>query len=1513
MFSFCGALERDCKQDPRCNIHAFLRVASETKRQQDDTTGAFGIGFVASYQIADHPEVMSAGLHITLRPEQMSPEDRVVVCSGCRHCEAQVGTLFRLPWAGPDSELRKRLGQEARHNPDELTEELRNCLRDSLPFLQRLKRIELARDGKDIAQFERERTNDFVRLTGPGDESLELHRFFGNFDDEAAELRTRKSAPIEDKRKSRIEVLVSNALEVGRIHAVLPTEEPFPATMLVSADFFPRSDRRSIALDEGTRADWNRAALAAAGRVIAERLEVVTEAIGPLAAWRLIGTIRRTALDARDAAFEALWPTVCEALEEAAVTPTTTGDLKIARDVLFLPSPDDDVSSDILTQLGANVLLAEVRDFIQPLPRTEFGMRELSATTLAELIEDTDLDALNEAALEDLWTLMERIVVRDRGTSRATHSEEVLRATRSAPAVDVGLVTWDEITCADQTATKLLARYVCLADAERLGGHRDLLAHLARPLRADEELIRAIAEGEPDGDELSLARWLYGRRDEWIDDDALVAAVAELPIFPKRAGGEQQFVALAELGLPTGRRGTFVDEAEIAKVLDSAAGAEVVELAKLLGISELTLESYVENQVPKALADAEAEVRKPPWIDDLLRTLAGQTEEILGSARLKAVLEDLPIVPCGDRCVPPAEAVFEHESLIVALGADWPTYDGPRVASDLLADLGVSHSPQPHHIVRRVEELTEDSPTEESVVAIRELLKLMASRYSIHGQGQKAAWREAIEDDFSALLERDWLPAEGDRSDWWSPEDLFLHNRAFLFKSQGRFLDMSVREENAIVDLLEALGLRSNPPLDMVTAHLRHCCESGEEPPRGIYDELSSRIAELTEDQRDALQEFPSLRLPDETWAPPDAVFWEEPGLGPFGKRLDASWNQWRPLLDAIGVREEPDGDDAIRVLTGIAERPEIEPPAVEAIVTRCWQILAVALDDGDIAPGEIRAQLGDVHCVSAEAELLRPPEVYVDDRPQLTQQLQSRLGGTLVTRPEATWPALEAAGVREISDLLIAQPTYASSAPHNALKRALHERRPQIARVLESALGSAHAAEALDGLEALSIVVAQELAVSWYFELDRSVRVEASDAGAVWSQQDGVLYVEPGEFGIDLAREFAFALDADPVKLALLEKVLGADDEDEADAILDRLSVPRLAHTLDIEESEAVGVGASDEDSCSDGPADEGSEPEQPVDSADDDEEERPESEDGSDEDPASTSRNGHRTVEPGGGDHGSGGGRGESAGTQFSGTHGPRTGTRTRRARTASTHESWQVHLSGRGAARDEDDPTPGTPQHDRWMAIDQAGVNAVLEFEANAGRHAETMPHDNPGYDVLSRDADGRVARYIEVKSLAGAWGEGRSFPRLTLRQFEFAQGRHLDAGNHPVDPEQVWLYVVEHAETSPRITPINDPAGRATRFVFDQGWRVLGEITLDEADIDDIAGMAQASGLPAPVRRYLPDPEDPDVVFELAWPTLKVAIVGADDGAEDIDGWRVLHLGSLRPGELLDILTTNGDGP
>ena len=512
-FSWCETWDRDCPLPARCDLHSFLRVAGETKRGRGETTGAFGVGFTAVYQVTDRPELITAGVHLVLRPELPHPQDRVSVCDGCPACADPTGTTFRLPWAAEDSLLRRQLGVEPRRDPDGFARDLRGCLLDALPFLRRVERIELTRDGVIVGLFRRERDSQTVSLIGP-DGTIELHRLFAGFADQATLLRGQRGAPIEAKRRSDVEVLVGD-IERGRIYAGLPTRQRVPARMLLAGDFFPHSSRKVISLEHDLRSDWNRAALRAGAEAVADSLEALPARIGALSTWELIASIRRTTAGEDDEAFAAYWPIVAAAARDAAILPTAAGNLVAPSDALFVAAEEDDPALGLLDELGGAVPIPELRRVLAPLPRSEdLGMRDLGPSTLAGLLDARNIDELSADGRRTLWELMDRMLRRARAGKGFEAAQAHLTATNTAPEVDGGMVTWDDLSAADAATVELFRPYASLLDDDAVA-QLDDLRMMASPFRVA-DAIYVLEQAASRGLErpLELLRWFADRRRE---------------------------------------------------------------------------------------------------------------------------------------------------------------------------------------------------------------------------------------------------------------------------------------------------------------------------------------------------------------------------------------------------------------------------------------------------------------------------------------------------------------------------------------------------------------------------------------------------------------------------------------------------------------------------------------------------------------------------------------------------------------------------------------------------------------------------------------------------------------------------------------------------------------------------------------------------------------------------------------------------------------------------------------
>ncbi len=155
----------------------------------------------------------------------------------------------------------------------------------------------------------------------------------------------------------------------------------------------------------------------------------------------------------------------------------------------------------------------------------------------------------------------------------------------------------------------------------------------------------------------------------------------------------------------------------------------------------------------------------------------------------------------------------------------------------------------------------------------------------------------------------------------------------------------------------------------------------------------------------------------------------------------------------------------------------------------------------------------------------------------------------------------------------------------------------------------------------------------------------------------------------------------------------------------------------------------------------------------------------------------------------------------------------------------ERMRSYVEPQGSRQDSDKQSDRT---ETIKTIESAAVEFVMEHERRFGRVVRDLnvdAHNNRGHDLVSYLPDGTDERYIEVKGVAGAWGQRGVM--VTPAQFEFAL-QHRD---------KAWLYVIEHALSEPKLHCIQDFAHRVWRFGFDEGWRDIAESTPDSKRLEE----------------------------------------------------------------------------
>jgi hypothetical protein len=1394
--------------------------------------------------------------------------------------------------------------------------------------------------------FTRTRDTGVVTISD-GDREQRWHLLTAQFDEEAAALRSRYPQ-IEPKRQSSIAIAIADGVPVedgldtqGFLYAVLPTQQRTPLSFHINADFYPSTSRKGIVLEDDYQSAWNRAALAAAAAAAAEAIRALPRSLGHHRLWQIITSAKAAAQAVaqgeEDVAFEIFWVEARDATREAKTIYTSAGGWERPDSAFLLRQPDEEAALPLLEGLGLPIAHTEVRAAAYNL-RGEIGIEFLEASTLIEALERAGLDASSltvPAVLRDptvcelLWDELERMLGQQSQRSQDDQEamERLIAASRTAPELDGGLSVWDQTFSSEGSATtELFRRHLAFLDLTKLGD-RPRLRHLAHPFTRS-TAARALEEFDA-GDfaaigELSLLRWFATAPLELADDEAAVTALRALPIFPSGDG----YHALDELLVPGG----FVDPLGLTRLVNVDAVPSLRELLSVLDAQQLTLENYLRDHVPRRLAE---EPLPRHAHEQLLDLIARHQSELEDDPELLTRLAVAPLVLASDGSAIPALSAYSQTPAVAnALGTDAKIAAAHTVAvGRLYTWLGVADTPRPVDVLARVSRLVASPPTAESVQSIGRIIDVLAALYPRpQDRREQAEWSTRFLSDYGELAQQAWLPAAGG-ADWHEPEDLYRRSREYLFSSQAIFLGVPRPIEDRSVNLLDLLGVREEPTVHQVVAHLLESARAAKTVNSQVYAFLTQHVDdESASNEIERLRPERCIQVDDGTFVGSWQVFWHDNSLAPMRRQLaDEPFSNWRRLLDFIGVKVEPDHEDAIRLLRELsvefAGRSAFTDDG-RRVLQVCWEILDRQLAEGAISSSEIRSQLANVKCVpNGSGELDVPRRVLVEDMPGLADAFGEGLGDRCITRPQASWRALRAAGVRALREAARAEIHPVDAAADQTLISHLHERRSEVARAIDATLEGDDIRRAIAWYDDIEVRTSPDLTVRWTLrDGAETLTTETMPAAALYSREHRALYVNARDGAVvswaAVAREVAALISetADPSRIAaLLKEIFSAKTPQLAAAELDELGIPRLREALlqtldqslagfggelmdeptplesdtDEENGDALAV---DDDPDASGPS-------QDVDATatEDDDKEVP----GDVAAPGSSLTRKSR-AQNGGTTHTRKAGGGAASNDRGQADGGGAEGSRER--------GRWLVLVSS-------DAGTAGTGSldaYERRTAVDVAGVAQVLRYEEEHGRHPEEMPHENPGYDVASKDASGAIVRFIEVKSISSSWPDA-FIVQLTSTQFAKAQELR----------DRFWLYVVEHAGSpQARVRAIQDPASAATRFAFDHGWRAR-----DEAD--DGAVVAKTGGheeLLTPATPALNAVVDaggttPDVQYDLrlsgaprhwrvaaAWPDSHVAVVS--DAIPDRDvwlddyGWAFFFAGSVTPEDLLAELGLDG---
>ncbi|GAP63514.1 hypothetical protein ARMA_1937 [Ardenticatena maritima] len=1417
VFSDCGHAEEEIclwkkERGYKCDFHRFRSVASGDKRWQQDTIGAFGIGFIAVYQITDYPELISAGRHWKIR-EDNPEEKRIMACGGCTTCQKGhlPRTRFILPWAyEKGSHLRSSLRVESvpPDGPQRFRQELESFLPEAILFLKHLKKLSILYNGQLVRTFEKIHLDGQMIVSEGAPENDRIwYLFQGDFTEESVNLK-QKYKQIEDKRSSKVTLAVSDAsLEKGLVYAYLPTTYNAGLPFHINADFYTTNDRKRIILENDYQSEWNRAALRAAAQTFGDAIKQLPQILGPEKFWALLKKVREVFLQNKcsgEPTLKAFWEYARESLAKERVIYTTQKQWVLPKEAYFLSQKEESKAIPVLEALGFKIVNEILRPY-QSLLR-EIKIHKLDIRAIYEKFQELGFiqrikpnelpPALAQKEyLEALWSEIALLL------KHQPEFSERIKSLPLAPGDDGSLWPCKDIYQSDEETINLFKRLcpdiVFLSSEEAFKP----LRHLCPPFTArvavkllqemDSQFLEHLwAQRHLPIDQ--ILQWFEKRRDIVLQDKNLKKSFKQIPMFPSG----KNLRRLADLALP----GNFKDPIGLADVVDLHAIGMRYDFLRDLGVQELDFLTYATKFLPEALKDDIPHEKRRAAV----RLLAHHLGELKENPSARDILAQIPLIECSDgRSYPATECYFPNADVRKCLGDSTPyaLLENPpsEPIEDLYRWLGVADKPRIDDLLKKIDEISSRHYSPESVKQIELIVGFLDQYYQTAN--------EVTKQKLEKLKRIAWLPAEGKIDQWYKPDELYAVYQKYLFESQALFLGLSRAVQNEASNFLKFLGVQHVPPTELVVNHLLHCIERQKKPHKEIYNFLNSK----TNDPNIKKLQGTKCLWSDGAYYRPDEVFWQQHNFGRYRKQLESNLRQINDFLEKIGVKEHPTWEDALKVLQEISEEfgSRNIPLDEEAhtVLWHCWIMLNEALEnENENIVSQALKTLQTIKCVPNNQRILYQPSwIFIEDQHGLANKFNDFLKGNIVIPPLNTRKALTAAGVRLLREAVQVQIVECEQRVDDLeLTEIIRTRRLLFQRIVASADKDIREKQLLrlDTLRCQSVAL---LKIRYRLQaFNREIISNPETISALYIEKDNLLLFTPQnrEYPyLPLARELALALlaDGDPGLLASAFKdVLAAKTFKEAQRTLDELYYAPLGEipTQVTKNVEAINTLGEDRFIETIYPPESTQTHNTPADTLLDESIKSNPAENLNEEKHQAPPKTRKAYDFP------------------LTEKYSKKKNSSRHRQSTRMVLRSYVIHSDESAALTTEDSPSISQEHRKR---IDQAGIQRVLDFEKNAGRIPESMPHTHPGYDILSKDKEGNIVRYIEVKSLSGKWNG--QYVTLSKTQFEKAQKLG----------DKFWLYVVEQAESENyRIYCIPNPAAYANHFMFDDGWRSIAEI-------------------------------------------------------------------------------------
>lgn len=1464
-FTYCGDLHtRPCSfiasKNYSCDYHRIADVGSGGKLSRGENIGRFGIGFVSTYQVTDHPEVRSSGVKLTLHPEQgqwfIEP------------FEQSHGTTFFLPWADdPNTKARLALGVShvSTSHIDQIVEDFQKVLRKSLLFLRHVQTAEVRRNGELLLACDLERGDgsDLIVSFRPSGELEQWHILRANVAEAAAPLYDLHPRLASLGRDTEISIglrIYPEPLAEGVLYAYLPTEQSTGLPMHINADFFPESDRKAVIFAGHQHEQlWNEMLIDAAAAELARDPEGLLKMLGDVQLWQILS--RASALSqpsSHPTCFKRFWERLKVTGAQANIALAQDGSVQRPSGVFVSRVPLTRHQAKTLLEVGGRLVADDLRSFQTVI--IQLGAPILTLDRFVTLLERAMAQRgpenfqVEEARLESfyrpLWSLVNDLLP-DVTNQTSTRNPAIQRLLAIPFIVTEHLCAVTISQSFAAPAALDAGRAASLLPRLAIAAHQILdfpkIARLFRQLDLSAVVnhISSMCATEPvevvicvEQQELRDLYEMFADLDRYGNvDKASYQALRNLPIWLSSRG----LIRATHVLLP----GNFTDPTGQADLLETSVltGAAREFVSSKLGIQTQTIEAFVQNVLPRFFNDdGPLDAQK---YSRLISELANHTS-LINEENIRQMLGTLPIVPTQDgRWSLPANTYRRTADLVKVLGdathlwLDVSRVPNTRSVHTFIDNLGIRRSPRAEHVVERILLIAEKLlPTEDAKRASGDAFYVLCDHYE--------EWREKgfFQRAIDRLRRVACFPAEGDTENWHLGSDLYAPYRAEAFRSQAKILDFR-NTARLKTDLLEDLGVTINPETRLVIDHLQYCVKTSAQPHISTYQVLNER-AQRSDPLISTLAGSQCIYVESQkTFVRPNQLYWSPQQLGRYAFTIPGNFETFKPLFSSIGVKLAPEGRDYVDILLDIVgdyfEQSKSISGADRSVYDACLVSVSASDEREEIGAPEIRRLQEAPTILNLMGQPTHPDEVLLQDSEWHAGFFNGELDRALCKPAPELWPFIEKVGVRRLSESADVALEFVDGPNSEELQLAekLMDRIDILIRLLHDKPTHVQqkVREAISELTAISCdmvriqasvqvggdwVSAPPSSVHAFFDIDKRQLILARPVGdRSWPHVLNAIFHQliPEESGSEIA------------KLILSVRPLMNMSVEEAHRELTDAGIPYLdaerenGQENDLTSSSLDNMGST---------ADPGYQPDGQPDGAPTEtikggerKRDRPGTSRSTDEPedpfkPVSAPDQGQRLTEPRDAPE-----KDEPAGEQPS-RHGPRVSSSTgdkRAKKIRPKHkEQWDRRLLSyvRKMQEESADVDEQEKLSEHNLAVEVLARAAVCAYEKARGRVPEQMAQTHPGYDIISRNPLNGEDRLIEVKGVNGEWNQtGVGLSRL---QFSNAQ----DYG------DRYWLYVVEFVSDPQhtRVHPICSPAMQVTSFMFDGNWR--DAVTDEHAD-------------------------------------------------------------------------------